>query len=182
MNTSKFRSWLRSKIDELDFLQEFQPDPQVREEAGIIAREAGNRAAGLGLTALYQLSRNLRDSITAQEAKAYLSECLARLEDLTPPEAQPEGGMIGIDRAARLLGLSVSGVRKLVDRSRKTAKGESVRGPVIRFHQARPGGPILFRPEWIDDYVDGHTVDTPPTHTPPTSRTRKSHGSNWGLG
>jgi len=90
MNTSKFRSWLRSKIDELDFLQDYQPDPEVREEAGIIAREAGNRAAGLGLTALYQLSRNLRDSITAQEAKAYLSECLAGSVDesaLTPPQA-----------------------------------------------------------------------------------------------
>jgi len=180
MKTSlaKFRSWLRRKLGELDALQDMQPDPQAWEEAGIIAREAANRAARLGLTDLYQPARRLPDSITTEEATAYLSTCLAGL----PSDHKPSDGMLSLREAATLLGYTEKGLRKIVDRSRRARKGQRVRGPTIEFFQTGRGGPIRFRREWVEAFIDTHRA-SPAPEIPPTRRLQpeKSHGLRYDL-
>jgi len=67
--------------------------------------------------------------------------------------------LLTIAEAAPLLGRSVHEVRKLVARSRRAARGETVKGATIRFCQDGKGGTIRFRPEWIEEYVDRTTVE-----------------------
>ena len=50
-------------------------------------------------------------------------------------------------------------MRKLVDRSRRAARGEHGKGHTIRFCQDGRGGTIRFRREWIDEYIDRITID-----------------------
>jgi len=76
-----------------------------------------------------------------------------------------------IAETAARLGLSSSGVRKLVARSRRASKGETVKGQTIRFRQDGRGGPIRFHPEWVQDYIDRTTIDN---ETPRETR-GKSH-------
>lgn len=66
--------------------------------------------------------------------------------------------MLTIKEAAPLLGKKASGVRKLIDRSRLAAEGRRVSGDTIRFFQDGKKGAILFRPEWIDEYIERNTV------------------------
>jgi hypothetical protein len=67
--------------------------------------------------------------------------------------------LLSITEAAPLLGLTASGVRKLVDRSRRAASGERVNGPTIRFYQPTKGACIRFKREWIEEFVDRCTVE-----------------------
>lgn len=67
--------------------------------------------------------------------------------------------MLNITEAAEKLNCSTKGLRRLVDRSRRRAKGDGVSGPTIKFFQARRSSQILFREEWLNDYVESCTVD-----------------------
>jgi hypothetical protein len=62
-------------------------------------------------------------------------------------------------QAAVRLGYSPSGMRKLVERSKRRLQGYPVRGPTIRFFQPSPGDEIKFRSEWLLDFIDACTHD-----------------------
>jgi hypothetical protein len=81
--------------------------------------------------------------------------------------------MIGVREAARILGCSESGVRRLVDNTRRKAAGADVRQPTIRFFQATKNGDIKFRPEWIGDFVTGNTLDPDDFVTPAPAASRQ---------
>lgn len=88
----EFRAWLLDKQDELDAMHDWEPDDQAWEASAIIVHEAGVRAARLGLTQLYQVSRRYPWSVTTRDALAFLSDCLKGLpkekpDTLTPPQA-----------------------------------------------------------------------------------------------
>ena len=89
--------------------------------------------------------------------------------------------MLKLKEAATLLGMSESGLRKLVRRN------------AIKYYQERKGGSIKFRREWIDDHIDGNSHgDGVPQIAPkqPVRRHRKrsaaarnkpvnDHGLRW---
>ncbi|WP_145109873.1 hypothetical protein [Botrimarina mediterranea] len=67
--------------------------------------------------------------------------------------------LLSITEAASYLGYTVKGLRNIVDRSRAAARGEQVRGPVVKFFQAGRRGKVMFRLEWLDEFVEQNTVD-----------------------
>jgi hypothetical protein len=67
--------------------------------------------------------------------------------------------MFDITEAAKRLGYSAKGLRKIVERSRAKANGAQTIGPTITFFQAGPRGAIRFRPEWLDSFVAENTID-----------------------
>jgi len=78
---------------------------------------------------------------------------------------------LNLQSAASILGYKEKGLRKIVDRSRRKARGENVHGPTIKFYQSTRGAQILFRPEWLQEFIDTHTCD--PDKTLPPARTAK---------
>lgn len=76
--------------------------------------------------------------------------------------------LISLEQAARMLGYTTKGLRKIVDRSRAKACGRRTQGPTIRFFQAAKGSPIKFKVEWVETFVEEHTVD-PVGHTRPSN-------------
>ncbi|MCH7728443.1 MAG: hypothetical protein IH991_18485 [Planctomycetes bacterium] len=67
--------------------------------------------------------------------------------------------LLNIQEAADALGYTVKGLRKIVDRSRARAQGARTRGPTICFFQTVKGAPIKFREEWIEEFIEQHTID-----------------------
>jgi hypothetical protein len=67
--------------------------------------------------------------------------------------------MLDIIEAAKQLGYSPKGLRKIVDRSRAKARGAETRGPTIKFFQAGTRGSIKFRPEWLETFIAENTID-----------------------
>ncbi len=67
--------------------------------------------------------------------------------------------LLTIAEAALVLGKTPRGMRELIDRSRRAARGSDVSGATIRFAQDGRGGTILFKHEWLDEYIDGITVN-----------------------
>lgn len=82
-------------------------------------------------------------------------------------------GLLSIAEAARRLGYTVDGLRKIVDRSRSRRAGANTHGPTIKFFQASPHSSIKFRPEWIDEFIDQHTCDPSKGVTMPNATNRK---------
>ncbi len=70
------------------------------------------------------------------------------------------GPLINLRRAAEYLGLTPSGLRKLV------AKRE------VRYFQRKRHSPIMFKREWLDEYVAKHTF-VPKDEMPPAKRTNR---------
>jgi excisionase family DNA binding protein len=93
-----FKRWLLLKLAELNWLSSFEPDPLAWEHAGLVVDEAGNRAARLGLTDLYERSLDLGWSVTTHKAVGFLAACLAGLPKAT------SGDMLTVTEAAKLLG------------------------------------------------------------------------------
>jgi hypothetical protein len=60
--------------------------------------------------------------------------------------------LLTLEEAAEQLGYSVSGLRKIVN---STKAGKI--GPAIQFFQVGRG-PIKFRQEWIDEFVEANAV------------------------
>ncbi len=80
-------------------------------------------------------------------------------------------GLLNIQEAADALGYKVKGLRKIVERSRAKANGARTRGPTIKFFQSTKNAPIMFRPEWLEEFIDKHTID--PDYTPTRNEPRK---------
>jgi hypothetical protein len=91
--------------------------------------------------------------------------------------------LISLEDAARMLGYTAKGFRKIVDRSRAKAAGHRTHGPTIRFFQATKGAPIKFKPEWIEAFIAEHTFDPHPVAQPEKTRVRPTApiGDNAGL-
>ena len=87
--------------------------------------------------------------------------------------------LLSIQEAADALGYSVKGVRKIVDRSRAKARGVRIHGPTIRFFQTTRGAPVMFKEEWIEEFIDEHTVD--PEKGIPSSNGRKKKKRRPGI-
>jgi hypothetical protein len=74
--------------------------------------------------------------------------------------------LLSIREAARMLGCTEKGLRKIVERSRAKANGARTRGPTIRFFQTCKGAPLKFKPEWLNEFIDAYTVDPTPQKPP----------------
>ena len=83
--------------------------------------------------------------------------------------------LLSIQEAAEVLGYSVKGLRKIVDRSRAKANGARTRGPTIRFFQSCRGGPVRFKEEWIEEFIEDGTID--PGNGAPMRRARNGKRS-----
>lgn len=81
--------------------------------------------------------------------------------------------LIGLNQAARILGYSPSGLRRIVEATRRRTAGRSVTGPTIKFFQPGPRGEIKFSPQWIKEFIAENTVDPAAKPRPATRRTRK---------
>ena len=88
------------------------------------------------------------------------------------PVATPIAELLTLQEAASILGYSVKGLRKIVDRSRAKASGARTRGPTIRFFQAVKGSPVKFRQEWLEEFIEQHTVN--PSNGVPKPRKHRS--------
>jgi hypothetical protein len=141
-----------------------------------IIHEAGDRAARLGLPQLVEKSRQFRQWATPGKAKAFLAECLAALPTTT---AQPDK-MLSLREAAALIGYTEKGLRKIVDRSKQN--GQSTKGPTIEFFQTGKGGPIRFKREWVEAFIEASKT-TPAARLPTVRRIKpgKSHGLRYDL-
>ncbi len=91
--------------------------------------------------------------------------------------------MLDITEAAKRLGYSPKGLRKIVERSRAKANGSPTHGPTIKFFQAGPRGAIRFRPEWLDSFIAENTIDPhaarhvpPKSHRPQRAESKIGHG------
>src|SRR3954462_4614236 len=61
--------------------------------------------------------------------------------------------LLSLDEAAKLLGYKASGLRKIVTRTRHGGQGAK-----IKFFQVGQG-PIKFRREWIEEFIQANTVE-----------------------
>ena len=136
------RAWLRKQITRLEDLCK-HPDPDLDdlEYCSEVVREAADRSAGEGNTDFYREHR-FAHAMEPRDALAILRSLLHAIS------AGDE--YLTIDEAAPLLGCSVSGLRKIVDRK------------AITYFQSGKGSPILFRQEWLDEYAKQNTF-SPPT-------------------
>lgn len=67
--------------------------------------------------------------------------------------------MLSISEAAEILGYTVKGLRKIIDRSKAKVQGARVRGPTIRFFQTTKGASVKFKLEWVEEFIERHTID-----------------------
>ena len=91
--------------------------------------------------------------------------------------------MLSLKDAAACMGMTVSGLRKLVDKRE------------VRYCQRKPHSAVMFRREWLDEYIAKHTIvprDEAPSTRPSKRRTRKKlagldngqdnpHGFRWAM-
>jgi hypothetical protein len=64
-----------------------------------------------------------------------------------------------LPEGATYLGLSPSGLRKIVDASRLKQQGADVRRPTIKYVQFGKDAAIRFKREWLNDFLVSHTID-----------------------
>jgi hypothetical protein len=112
-----------------------------------IVEQAADHAARLGLSEI--VSKRPKNPVDIVQARAYLYECLSAIK--APKFAD---GMLSLREASALLGYTESGLRKIVAR-----KG-------IESFQAKRWGPIKFKREWLDGFVDNHTKKRRPVSRP----------------
>lgn len=77
-----------------------------------------------------------------------------------------DSALLDLREASAYLGISEKKLRKIIERSRKRAEGISGQGKTIQFQQDGPGSQILFKREWLDEYLSATTLD------PTASRTK----------
>jgi hypothetical protein len=84
--------------------------------------------------------------------------------------------LITLSEAAKRLGYSAWGLRKIVTRSkRREAAGLP---PLIKSFQLARRGPIKFRHEWLDEFIEANsTVAVPPSQPPPAKRGKGEKGT-----
>jgi len=71
---------------------------------------------------------------------------------------------LSMKEAAAILGVSVSGLRKLIGDGQPNCP---------RFYQVKDGSPILFRKEWLDDWIEARSQPAKPIQPPPKAMGRK---------
>jgi hypothetical protein len=126
MTVDVVRTLILRKMDECDELVARPdlpcPDPESNARRGSeIVREAGDRMARLGFAELYELSQEYIPFAHPDEAKGYLSQCLAVLPE--PPAV--ESPYLDSVQAARYLGIDV----KQLYRQAELGKLKPLRGP-----------------------------------------------------
>jgi hypothetical protein len=76
--------------------------------------------------------------------------------------------LLSLAQAATLLGYKPSGLRKIVNRTKHGGQGAT-----IRFFQIGRGR-IKFRREWIEEFIQAHTIQPKPIlRSPAQKRSRK---------
>jgi hypothetical protein len=83
--------------------------------------------------------------------------------------------LLNLAEAAALLGYAPSGLRKIVNR---TKHGEP--GAVIRFMQVGRG-PIRFRREWLEQFIDANTTGPKPVDRSPARKPLQGAESQFGF-
>ena len=130
------------------------------------------------VTALQSLEKQVRrladhfDSSTA-----YISGTgfpVARM----PRAKTSESPLLDLRKASAYSGIPTRTLRQIVQRSRRRADGICVHGGTIQFHQDRPGSRILFKPQWLDDYIAATTVDPTAPKTKVQIAKEKRRGEN----
>jgi hypothetical protein len=81
--------------------------------------------------------------------------------------------MVGLQEAAEMLGYTSSGLRRIVEDSRRKSSGQNVRRPTIKFFQPGKSAEIKFRPSWLDDFVAANTIDPMTVPQPSCAAPRK---------
>jgi hypothetical protein len=100
---------------------------------------------------------------TPREGMNVIGRMLASL----PPES---ADVVSLNEAARILGMSASGLRKVVRRG------------AIRFSQSRPHSPIKFRREWLGEYVErGSQTGEPAAKRQPKPKSAPPVANRFGL-
>ena len=141
MTTDVMRTYVLRKMDECDELVARPdlpcPDPAPNARRGSeIVREAGNRMARLGFAKLYELSQEYLPFAHPDEAKGYLSQCLAVLPE--PPTV--ESPYLDSEKAAQYLGIDVKQLYRQVE----LGKIKPLRGPRNSYR---------FTQGMLDDYL-----------------------------
>jgi hypothetical protein len=141
MTTDVMRTFVLRKMDECDELADRPdvpcPDPEPNARRGSeIVQEVGNRMARLGFAELYELSLEYTPFAYPDEAKGYLSQCLAVLPE--PPAV--ESPYLDSEKAARYLGIDVKQLYRQVE----LGKVKPLRGPRNSYR---------FTQTMLDDYL-----------------------------
>ena len=141
MTTDVMRTFVLRKMDECDAIADRPdvpcPDPEPNARRGSeIVQEVGNRMARLGFAELYELSLEYIPYAHADEAKGYLSQCLAMLPE--PPAV--ESPYLDSEKAARYLGIDVKQLYRQVE----LGKVKPLRGPRNSYR---------FTQTMLDDYL-----------------------------
>ena len=94
---------------------------------------------------------------------------------LAKPEAvEPSDDMVSLNQAAKILGMTPSGLRKLVERTKHRASG-----PSIEFLQTGRWGRIRFKRQWLEAFVAEHSHKQVKRTAGRRAPKRSSHVSNW---
>jgi len=135
------RTIILRKMDECDAITDCPdlpcPDPEPNARRGSeIVQDVGNRMARLGFAELYALSREYVPFAHPDEAKGYLSQCLAALPE--PPAV--ESPYLDSGKAAAYLGIDTKQLYRQVELS----KLKPLRGPRNSYR---------FTQTMLDDYL-----------------------------
>lgn len=141
MTTDVMRTFILRKMDECDVIADRPdlpcPDPEPNARRGSeIVQDVGNRMARLGFSELYALSREYVPFAHSDEAKGYLSQCLAALPE--PPAV--ESPYLDSEKAAAYLGIGVKQLYRQVE----LGKLKPLRGPRNSYR---------FTQTMLDDYL-----------------------------
>lgn len=146
------RTWINMQLANL-------PAPSLDDvatpESAAIVTELKHRTAAAGLYSL-SLSLPIEDIKYPVSALAQLHRIRAALD--APAD---DGSLLSLSDAARILGYKAAGLRKIVKR------GE------IQFVQ-NGSGPIKFRREWLDEYIEGNAKREGSNRSPAQKRTLPS--------
>ena len=85
--------------------------------------------------------------MSIQDAKSVIGGLQVWCDEQEEQQIQSNDGWMTIDHAAKYLRISVSSLRKIVARAR------CQKHPDIKFRQVKRGARLMFRREWLDDYL-----------------------------
>ena len=141
MTVDLVRTIILRKMDECDAAADRPdlpcPDPEPNARRGSeIVQDVGNRMARLGFAELYALSREYVPFAHPDEAKGYLSQCLAALPE--PPAI--ESPYLDSGKAAAYLGIDVKQLYRQVE----SGNLKPLRGPRNSYR---------FTQTMLDDYL-----------------------------
>jgi hypothetical protein len=141
MTVDVVRTVILRKMDECDELMArpdlpcLDPEPNARHGSAIV-EDVGNRMARLGFAELYALSREYVPFAHPDEAKGYLSQCLAVLPE--PPAV--ESPYLDSGKAAAYLGIDLKQLYRQVE----AGNLKPLRGPRNSYR---------FTQTMLDDYL-----------------------------